>query len=80
MFGDDRYYKFMCLDVPKVVQSPGFDHGHDEDSRNGRAINIDILEGYIRTPDEFRGLSDKYRRNREVTGTSPGIIGPYGPK
>ena len=31
-FGDDWYYEFMCFDVPKVVQSPGFDHGHDEES------------------------------------------------
>ena len=23
MFGDDRYYEFMCFDVPKVVRSPG---------------------------------------------------------
>ena len=30
-----RYYEFMCFDVPKVVQSPGYDHGHDEESRNG---------------------------------------------
>ena len=22
-FGDDRYYEFMCFDVPKVVRSPG---------------------------------------------------------
>ena len=22
MFGDDRYYEFMCFDVPKVVWSP----------------------------------------------------------
>ena len=22
MFGDDRYYEFMCFDVPKVVCSP----------------------------------------------------------
>ena len=41
-FGDDRYYEFMCFDVPKVVRSPGFDHGHDEESRNGRDIKIDI--------------------------------------
>ena len=31
-FGDNRYYEFMCFDVPKVVQSPGYDHGHDEES------------------------------------------------
>ena len=44
-FGDDRYYEFMCFDVPKVVRSPGYDRGHDEESRNGRDINIDILDG-----------------------------------
>ena len=31
-FGDDRYYEFMCFDVPKLVRSPGYDHGHDEES------------------------------------------------
>ena len=34
-FDDGRYYEFMCFDVPKVVRSPGCDHGHDEESRNG---------------------------------------------
>ena len=34
-FGDDRYYEFLCFDVPKVVRSPGYDHGHDEEPRNG---------------------------------------------
>ena len=46
-FSDDRYYEFMCFDVPKVVRSPGCDQGHDEESRNGRDIKIDILEAYI---------------------------------
>ena len=32
---NDRYYEFMCFDVPKVVRSAGYDHGHDEESRNG---------------------------------------------
>ena len=48
-FGDDRYYEFMCVDEPKVVRSPGCDHGHDEESRNGRHIKIDILEAYVWT-------------------------------
>ena len=43
----------MRFDVPKVVRSPGFDHGHDEESRNGRDIKIDILEGYVWTPKSF---------------------------
>ena len=50
-FNDDRYYEFMCFDVPKVVRSPGWDHGHDEESRNGRDMKIDILEDYIQTPE-----------------------------
>ena len=53
-FGDDRYYEFMCFDVPKVVRSPGYDHGHDEESQNGRDVKINILEGYIRTSERFR--------------------------
>ena len=43
-FGDHRYYEFMCFDVPKVVRSPAWDHGHEEESRNGRDIKIHILE------------------------------------
>ena len=49
----------MHFDVPKVVRSPGYDHGHDEESRNGRYIKIDILDDYIRTPEGFREISDK---------------------
>ena len=53
-FDDDRYYEFMCFDVPKIVWRPGCDHGYDEESQNGRDIKIDILEGYIRTSERFR--------------------------
>ena len=42
----------MSFDVPKVVRSPGCDHGHDEEPRNGRDIKIDILDGYIWTPEK----------------------------
>ena len=59
-FDGDRYYEFMCFDVPKVVRSPGY-HGHDEESRNGRDMKIDILDDYIRTPEWFRGVSGIYR-------------------
>jgi len=34
-FDVNRYYEFMCFDAPKLVRSPGCDHGHDEESRNG---------------------------------------------
>ena len=53
-FGDDRYYEFMCFDVPKVVRSPVYDHGHDEESLNGRDVKIDILDEYIWTSERFR--------------------------
>ena len=59
----------MCFDVPKVVQSPGCDHGHIEESRNGRDIKIDILDDYIRTLEVFRVISEK-------TGVSEGYRDP----
>ena len=49
----------MCFDVPKVVRSPGYDHGHDEESRNGRDVKIDILDDYIRTSEVFWVVSEK---------------------
>ena len=71
----------MCFDVPKFDWSPGCDHEHDEESRNGRDVKIDILEGYIRASERFRvirvffGVPESY-------GNSPGevlgLIGPYG--
>ena len=54
-FDDNRYYQFVCFDVLKLVWSPGYDHGHNEESRNGRDIKIDILDDYIRTLEVFRG-------------------------
>ena len=73
-FSDDRYYKFMCFDVLKVVQSPGYDHEHDEESRNGRDMKIDILEAYIWISEVFRVKSGFYRSSRKVTGTPSGGI------
>ena len=63
----------MYFDVPKVVRSPGYDYEHDEESRNGRDIKIDILDGYIWTPKRFRRSLEP----REVTGTPRGVNGPY---
>ena len=78
-FGDDRYYEFMCFDVLKVVRSPGYDHGHDEESRNGRDIKIDILEAYVWTSEWFRMSLDIFRstgRLAEPPGEYMGLIGP----
>ena len=69
----------MCFDVPKVVRSPVFDHGHDEESRNGRDINIDILDDYIRTPDERRGSRDIYKSAEGVIGTPRELTGQHEP-
>ena len=61
----------MCIDVPKVVRSPGCDHGHDEESGNGRDIKIDILDDYIRTSERFQvirvffGVSGSYGNTRK---------------
>ena len=38
----------MHFDVPKLVRSPGCDHGHDEESRNGRDVKIHILDDMVR--------------------------------
>ena len=78
-FGDDRYYEFMCFDVPKVVRSPGYDHRHDKESRNGRDIKIDILEGYVWTSEWFRVSSGIYWSTDglpEPPGECMGFIGP----
>ena len=59
----------MCFDVLKVVQSLERDQGHDEESRNGRDIKIDILDDYIRTSERFRvirvffGVPESYRNS-----------------
>ena len=63
----------MCFDVPKVVRSPGCDHRHDEESRNGRDIKIDILEAYIWISETFRVKSGFYRS----TGGLPEPPGGY---
>ena len=68
----------MCFDVPKVVQSPGCDHGHDEESRNGRDMKIDILEGYVWTPERFQmssGIFWSTGELREFAGEYMGLIG-----
>ena len=68
----------MCFDVPKIVRSPGCDHGHDEESRNGRDMKIDILDDYSDTGmvpgvigyiPEYRGLPEPPR----------GLMGLHGP-
>ena len=75
-FDDDRYYEFMCFDVPKVVRSPGCHHGHDEESRNGRDMKIDTLEGYVWTPEWFQMSSGIYRSTGRLPEPPRGLNGP----
>ena len=77
-FDDDRYYEFMCFDVPKVVRSLGYDHGHDEEYRNGRDIKIDILEGYVWTLEWFRMSSGISRSTGRLPEPPGGLMGLQG--
>ena len=61
----------MHFDVLKVVRSTGCDHRHDEESQNGRDTKVDILDGFIRTPEVFRVISEK-------TGEPEGYRNPPG--
>ena len=68
----------MSFDVQKVVRSPGYDHGHDEESRNGRDMKVDILDDYIWTPERFRVRLGQYRssgRLSEPPGRYMGLNG-----
>ena len=69
----------MSFDVPKLVRSPGYDHGHNKESRNGRDIKIDILDGYIRTPEVFRVILEKTGEPEGYRNPPGRSNGPYGP-
>ena len=69
----------MCFDVPKVVRSPGYDHGHDEESQNGRDIKIDILDEYVWTSEGFRVSLDECRSTGGLPEPPGEFIGPIGP-
>ena len=66
----------MHFDVTKVVRSPGCDHGHDEEYRNGRDIKIDILEAYVWILEIVPGEIGILPEYREVTGTPRELYGP----
>ena len=65
--------------VPKVVRSPGYDHGHDEESRNGRDIKIDILEAYVWISEVFRVKSGCYRGTGRIPEPPGSYMGHSGP-
>ena len=67
----------MHFDVPKFVRSPGCDYGHDEESRNGRDVKIDIGRLYS---DFGKVPSDSgiFPSTGELREYVLGLIGPYG--
>ena len=69
----------MYFDVPKVVQSPGCDHGHDEESRNGRDIKDDTLDGVIRTRKSFERYWVKTECRRGYRNPPGEVMGHHGP-
>ena len=77
-FGDDQYYEFMCFDVLKVVRSPGYDHRHDEESRNGRDMKIDILDDYIWTSEWFWVSSGIFGGTGELREYEEEVMGLMG--
>ena len=72
------YYEFMCFDVPKVVQSPEWDRGHDEESRNGRDVKIDILDDYIRTSERFQVIRLFFGGTKELREYEEEVMGLMG--
>ena len=67
----------MSFDVRKVIRSPGCDHGHDEESQNGREVKIDILEDGIRTPEWFQSASGIFWSTGELREFARRSVGPY---
>ena len=75
---DDRYYEFICFDVPRLVQSLRYNHGHDEESRNGRDMKIDILDDYIRPSERFRVIRVFFRVSGSYRNTWEEALGLMG--
>ena len=70
----------MVFDVPKVVRSPRCDHGHDEESRNGREVKIHIMKVSIRTSEWFRVVRVFYRSTEGLPEPPGEVLGQHGPK
>ena len=74
-FDDDLYYELCDLMTEDCSESRMRSQTRQE-SRNGREVKIDILKGYIRTPESFRSVSGIFRsteRLPEPTGVVMGL-------
>ena len=77
-FDDDLYYE-LCVLMTEVCSESRMRSGHDEESRNGRDVKIDILDDYIRTPEVFRVISEKTEVPEGYRNPPGRNNGPYGP-
>src|SRR4051794_13372529 len=66
----------LCILMYRRSSESRMRYGHDEESRNGQDIKIDILEAYVWTSETFRVKSAILPEYRGVTGTPRGVIGP----
>ena len=71
-FDDDLYYE-LCDLMTEVCSMSRMRSRHDEESRNGRDVKIDILEGYIRTSERFRVIRVFFGEPGSY-GNSPGEV------
>ena len=51
--------------------------GHDEESRNGRDVKIDILDDYIRTSERFRVIRVFFGVPKSYGNSTGEVNGPY---
>ena len=83
-FDDARVIKEVCMWLPNVVRSPGWDPGRHEEFQNGPEVKIYIWEVLFWSPKKFRVLSVMYRDHREGPGGPPsGTTSPirlHGPR
>ena len=71
-FDDDRYYEFMRYDVPNIVRSPGCDHEHDEESRNGREVKTHIYRTIVFGHRKCSGVTGYVSGHRKGFRATPG--------
>ena len=74
-FDDDLYYE-LCDLMTEVCSESRMRSRHDEESRKGREVKIDILEGYIRTPEWFQNVSGIFQRTGRLQEPPRGSSGP----
>ena len=78
-FDDDLYYELCDLMNRNLFGVPDEITDVTRSLENGRDIEIDILEGYIRTPEWFRSVSGIFRSTGGLQEPPGGLMGLHGP-